>query len=302
MMDMVIDMLDTIAVIAAASRTEAELQVGEIHIRPAADLTLAVVGPVLHFPFDTAGFCPEIADVLLPLDSASAEQLSDPRPAEYEVVQQRHDGKQVHREGVEEHTKNKWHSGDDCQPFHLYRDEPKNQKLCIRIQGSKGKVHCQVDIMNRQLEADVGNEPHHSAVHNGQYDAAEIINSELPGPPGIFQGIADEIIQIQPEHQPNTGAFRDKNKGDEPPDLTMLKHPLRGEGQHIDEGTGGVHGIEQPHGQSADDDEHHEPGDAEPGMGQAKTVDLIHEFSQSKNPPQESFPPVAAERYVQSFP
>ena len=53
-MNMIIDMVDAVAVIALAAGAEAEFQIGVVRIGAAANLTLAGIRLGLHFVVDTA--------------------------------------------------------------------------------------------------------------------------------------------------------------------------------------------------------------------------------------------------------
>lgn len=106
-------------------------------------------------------------------------------------------------------------SAQQRKPFHFERDNKKQQYLKIGIKYRKRKKQRQVEIVACAVACEGGG-------YDGADHAKQIVYVEFKIPPGGFQRVPDQIIKIQRDQKHERAAgLRNKNKGDQPPNLPL---------------------------------------------------------------------------------
>ena len=195
-------------------------------------------------------------------------------PEEHKEIQKSHHRQQrtqeVQLDQVLDHNDGKDHAVQQGQPFDLHRDDEHDQKLGVRIEHGKGEEHGEVHIVGAG-DPDVlpGDKARDDAGEKRQNHAAEIVKGELGGAPLPLQGISDHVVEVQKDRQPENISGRvvpgHEEEGHQPPDLKVLDS-LPAEAQKADGLVPGEN-CQQINDDVADDDELHQIGDAEVGMG-----------------------------------
>ena len=142
-MNVVVDMFAAEAVVALTAGAVAELKLGMIHIRSAADGTLVVIELGLLLIADTGGFLAEVDCALAGLAGQQGLYIAG---AEDEEVQKRHNRHKVHGEGIANHCHDEKHRVNQREELHAHRDDEHEQHLHIRIHGRKGEEHGKEDV------------------------------------------------------------------------------------------------------------------------------------------------------------
>ena len=276
------------AVVARALGAIAELQVREVRVRAAADLTLVAVALLLgllplllHRGLELDG----LVGVLMADGKAELPQkVPDPVPEEHQIHQP--DGQQLgQREqrrphaGAEQVIQGQHHV-QRRQPLGLDRQDQIDADQCVGVQGGKGQEQDLVEI----AAADDGKRrPQHAdhAEHHHQHGAGQIEQGELGGAPVLLDGGADKVVEGQADEDPEQRAVGgQEHPGDQPPQLS-LQNELCVEIQHI---AGVVVGEQVQHKYHGHDPHQklHQVRNAEAGMLQAKAVHAVAEFSHSE--------------------
>ena len=175
------------------------------------------------------------------------------------------------------------------QPLHLHRQEEHEQHRGVREQHGKGEEHGQVHIGGARhgYEVVAGNDAGQYRTQHRQQHTAEVVEIELGGTPLPLQRGADPVIEVQADEQPEGGARAGiEDECHDAPDLAV-EQTVQVERQKIQRsGVGGrcQHGQDVHH-HVADDDDAHQIGDTEAGVGGAETLHPVIELFQGEFPP-----------------
>ena len=140
---MVIDMLNTEAVIALTAGAVTELQFRMVHICSAADRAFVGIELALLFIADSCRFLAEVYCALAGLPGHKSFQVAG---AEDEEVKQRHQRQQIYGEGIAQHGKQEKDRINNGKKLHLNGNDEHEQHLHIRIHRRKGEEHRKIDI------------------------------------------------------------------------------------------------------------------------------------------------------------
>ena len=291
-MHVVEDVILAEAVIPGALAAIAELEVGVVCIRPAADGALVVVRRLLCLLRPLLGL-PELHGLTGCLVLRPLAEVVDLRPDEHREVQQRHHRQHhvgpVMRADAPDDVKGEQRAVQIRQPLHLHREDEEQQHRGVREQEGEGKEHGQVHVARaRHRQVGVAGEQagQHRAQHRQQH-TAEVVEVELGGAPLALQGRADPVVEIQGDEQAQRrGVARHEHEGDDAPDLAVEQgvQVERQKAQRV-----GVVALgqqhEDVHRHVAGDDDAHQVGNAETGMRRAEPLHPIIQFFQGEDPP-----------------
>ena len=277
------------AAVPGALAAIAELQVGIVRVRAAADGALVVIAPLLLLLADGLFEVHRLgvmAIFLLPDKGVNSG------PDEHQEVQQRHHrqngaqpaaGQQGLDDADDEHR-----NIQPGQPLDLHRDEEEQQQPGVREQEGEGQEHGQVHILRAAHGiARAGDGGGHDGDDGRQQDAAPVIEVEAGGAPLALQGGADPVVEVQTDGQPEgTAAGGDEDEGDDAPYLA----PKDLAAVQIQESQGvgvGAHGQQHQnvHRHVADDDPAHQVRDAKAGVPGAEAVHRVIDLFQGEIPP-----------------
>ena len=132
--------------VSGTAGTITEFQIGEIHVRAAADLAFVTVSalgfPLLllaHSGLELNGLMRMLMADFLPLETECTGHII---PEEYQEVGKGDNGQQgtdkVQSQQCAQHIHRKQCHVDQSQPLHLKGDDEEQQHLCVRIQCRKG--------------------------------------------------------------------------------------------------------------------------------------------------------------------
>ena len=140
---MVIDVIQTVAVVAAALGAISELQMGMLRIGTPADCAFVAVQRlgclllIVLCPVGIGALCSAVSTVWL---HKVRQDIDDIASKENEVVEQGEDREEVQPYRIiDRHGKI-----EPCQIFHLQRDDEEQQHLIFRIQGGKRQQQTQI--------------------------------------------------------------------------------------------------------------------------------------------------------------
>ena len=283
------DVILTEAVIARALAAIAELQVGIIRIRAAADGALVVIALLLFLPLLLLCGPLELHRLGPVAIGGAVGHVVYLRPDEHGKVQQG-DHRQKRAAPVARHQAAHHIEGEQRrvhigQPLHLDGNDEKQQHLRIREQEREGEEHGQVHIVGaRHGVALAGDEAGDQHAHRRQQYAADVVEVELGGAPLALQRGADPVVEIQADQQPeDAAAGGHKHIGKDAPQLA-LQHSggiQRQKRQRV-----GVVGLREHHQNIHDDvaghDVEHQIGDAETGVPCAEALHRVIEFFQER--------------------
>ena len=292
-MHVVEDVVLTEAVVPDALAAVTELQIRVVGIRAAADGALVAIALLLGLLGLLLLGLTELDGLAGVLVFGALLQVVDLRPDEHGEVQQGHDGQHytgpvVGADGLDDVE------GEQCavqvrQPLHLHGEDEEQQHRGVREQEGKGEEHGQVHIAGARCGqvGVAGDETGQHHAKNRQQRAADVVQVELGRAPLALQRGADPVIEVETDQQgKGTGVGGHEHKGHQPPHLAV-EQCIEIEGQKA-QGVGVVVlGQQHEHidRNVADDDNAHEVGNAEPGMGGAEALHPVIEFFQGECPP-----------------
>lgn len=221
-MHMVIYMFLTEAVIALASGTIAELEIGILGIRFSADSAFVAVIFLCVFHFCGCDLVSEVNRGFIVSGSAAPGHIKESVAAEDEEVEHGDEGQEVGGEGAEDYADNKEGGVNKSEPLYFNRNNEKQKKLSIGEQQCESEEHGQVYIAGVK-EHILGSRQKtcHKAVNHCEDNAGKVIERELSRAPVTFKSRAYEIRKVQRENQsPQTVVSRDKYKCHQSPDFT----------------------------------------------------------------------------------
>ena len=254
-MGMIADMLLTVAMVALAAGTVAELSVRMGHIGLSADDAAVIVrcpdGSGGGFIGTGTGEGDDLR-LLRGMFLLLAEQTLEIGPPgnrdhiqhilaeEQEIVGKGNDGEQIRGEGIGNESVDDQNKIDQSEDPCLYRDHKEQQEMGVGIQCGIGKKQAQIQVVDIRLTA----EDHAVNVHH--HDAAEVKQIEFQRAPDIFHGtsqreVAHEIKKLH-DHIATVGQ---QGIGEQPPDFTpedsapveaenfVKKRILCGEGKQV---------------------------------------------------------------------
>mgnify|MGYP000400122277 CR=1 FL=1 len=288
--DVVEDVILTEAVVARALAAIAELEIGVVRVGAAADGALVVVALFLLLLLYRLLVLHGLGVVLR---LGAGGQIVYLRPDEHGEVQQRHH-RQHHARPVVLADGADDVKGEQCavqigQPLHFHRQEEHEKHRGVREQHGEGEEHGQVHIGGARHGDEIvaGDDAGQHRTQHRQQHAAEVVEIELGGAPLPLQRGADPVVEVQADEQPEGGAGAGvENERHDAPDLAV-EQAVQVKRQKVQRG--GVGGCRQ-HGQDvhrhvADDDDAHQIGDTEAGVGGAETLHPVIELFQGELPP-----------------
>jgi len=230
-MDVVVDVVDAVAVVAVALGAIAELQIRIVRVGAAADRAFVTVGPlsalglIIAGPVGSwAGRCR--AARARTIAAAEGKNVPDVAAEKQEVVEQRKD-----REEPGEIRDAAYHDGlDDLksgkaqiyprQILHLDRDDEEQQHLRLGRDGRDGEEEAEIQVGRTGLHA----EEQPGQVR--QKDTAEIVEVELKRTPVLLQDLAELVVAEQRnrgEQQIDAARIEQvgENIGEQPPHLSF---------------------------------------------------------------------------------
>ena len=262
----VIDMILTEAVIPRTLGAIAELKLGMVNIRAAADGALMRIEISLLLTLDALRLAAEIDGVAAGALRQSGEQVA---AAEDEEVYRGDDGQEIRREARGENAVDEKRRVDIRKVFYLDGDDVEKQHLHVREQHSDGEEHGEIDILRSEVEALPRDEIDGEAVYHGQDNAREKVDIELRRAPAALQRAADEIIKVKDEKGQYARAGRVEGEGHKPPYLPV-QNIRRIEGQIAEQRR--VHRADDPEHHICNGDVFDKVGDAEIGVLRAEAL------------------------------
>ena len=290
-MDVIINVVLAEAVVSRALGAVAELQIGEVRVRPPAHAALvpvALLGGLFLLLLDSGFELDGLVGAAVAVHLTPAPQsLGHVAPEEYQEVQ-KGDDRQQRADEIQPQQ-----GGDDVhgeqgrigqsQPLDLEGDEKEQQYLSVRIEGGKGQEHGHADVIGAVNGGGGGAEGivADDAGEDGQHHAGEVIEIELRRAPLPLQEISNKIGEIQREDEgERIEGIRHENKAHQTPQL-QVQHFTPVEAKEGEEGV-----VGQPQQQKDNDvarhDVAHQVRDAEIGMAERKAIHGVIEFFQSK--------------------
>lgn len=263
--DMAVDVVHAVAVIAVALGAVAEFHVGVVGVGNAAHGTFVQVA--LCFLGLLLGLF-EVDGLRRGFVSDPAEQGGKVPREEQEIVQDGNDGDQSYQEltadQIKEDGTGEKRRVDPGQPLDLDRDNEENQEPGLGVEGGEGEEHRQIDIIH-------GGKARHETQQGVEENAHKVEQGELDAAPLPFQGGADHPVEVQRNRQEKQIAVQgDKDEGDQPPDLTV-QDLGDAEEQKLRTVTLAEH-VQQIDNHGADDNVVHQMGDAQFRVLITKTV------------------------------
>lgn len=290
-MDVREKMLGAEAAIAGALGAITELQLRVADVGAAADAAFAVEALRLLRGLLLTLLCAHgIVEMggLLALTLFPLEEGAKLRPEKDGKIHQRDDRKNrsgdISRGKIGKNVKREKAGVDDRQNLHANGDDEKQQHPRFGIQHGKGKEHGKVDVIravkgNGQIAV---SQAHDRGAEHGQEHAADIIDRELRGAPLPFQHAADPVIEIAGDEQRKCAAdIRNKDKGNEPPYLTVHQTAEMKGKETVNTHACGRKAGQKINGNVADDDIQHQIGNAKIRMQNAKPVNGAVQLVQS---------------------
>lgn len=288
--DMIVDVVGAVAIVSVAPGT-----VTELHLRIGL-IGFAAYGALVQIVGFRLGFCiVEIDDLgsaagltigssilrlihfvfgpALPVRDLAANI----RGEEEQVIEDGNDGDQSEEKVAQEQVSQDRYGEERCvdpgQPLGFDRNDKEEQELQVGVKGGKGKEHGHIYIVH-------GSCANQETDQNVENDPEEIENGKFAGTPFSFQGVANEVIQVEGKGETDEvlSAEGDKNKCDDSPNLPV-QDCVRIEGEQAggDGVTTGAEHIQQVDEYGSDDDVPHQSGQTQPGMFVAEAVQpLLH--------------------------
>lgn len=154
--------------------------------------------------------------------------------------------------------------------LHLNGDDEEQQHLKIRVEHGKSKKQRQVDVVAGAVTCERSRQ-------DGPEHAAQVIDVELEIAPGIFQCVADEIVEIKRQHKAQrAGALGNEHKGEQPPHLAV-HHGGPVQRKTAEQQDVWVEQIGQIHHGLSRDDDQHQMGNADAAEFPFELIDPFHE-------------------------
>ena len=142
--------------------------------------------------------------------------------------------------------------------------------ILIRKKSGKREEHRKIDVLRSQTDSHAAKKIHYKTVQHGKDNAREEVNIKAGCTPLLFQRGADEIIEIKSNDRQEACAGRNKDKGNQPPDLPVKN--IIGVEHHVGQDAG-IDRIENPHGDIRDGEIPDQIRDTEIRVLQAEQID-----------------------------
>ena len=278
-------MIAAIAPIACAAAAIAEIEVGILRVRLAADAALVVVPlgrlrclggglTVLHRLRTMARGGAVYAVAHLGIDKHGEVEKRHHR---------QHHAAPVTGDKCRDDLKDEQRPVDPRQPLHLHRDDEEQQYPRLGEEAGEGEEQGEVHIGSAcDGVRSPRNEGGHHDADGGQENARDIVEGELGCAPLALEGRADPVVEVEgDQHEEEAAAGGDEHIGEDAPNFPLQHHAR----VHVEEGQGkGVVGggehLQDIDEDVADGDIEHQVRDAETGMAGAETLHPIVEFFQ----------------------
>ncbi len=273
-MDMIEDMFLAEAVITGTLAAIAELHMGIVGIRFAADAALVVIAfLLLLLLYGTL----ELHCLTGALIAAALGAIVDFGPDEDDEVQQSQNGDN-HTSQIAVKQRSQYLQRKECnvqkgQPLHPDRDDEEQQNLSIGEHGGESQEHGQVHVggAGHCQVILVCDETDNGHTNHRQKDTAEIVEVEAHRAPALFQCRTDPVIEVQRDEQTeDTAVTGDKDVSDDAPNFAM-EQSRQIESQKTDGGVVAEHHQKVDKDIACNDDAH-QVGNAKPRMAGAEAV------------------------------
>ena len=279
------NMVGAIAPIACAAAAIAEVQIGILGIRLAADAALVIVPlgglaglggglTVLHRLRTMACGGAVYAVAHLGIDKHGEVKKRHHR---------QHHAAPVTGDKCRDDLKDEQRSVQPRQPLHLHGNDEEQQHLRVREEAGEGEEQGEVHVGGAcNGVRNTRNEGGHHDADGGQENTRDIVEGKLGSAPLALEGRADPVVEIQRnQHEEEAAAGGDEHIGEDAPNFPLQHHAC----VHVEEGQGkGVIGggehLQDIDEDVADGDIEHQVGDAKTGMAGAETLHPIVEFFQ----------------------
>lgn len=248
----IVNMVHTIAVVAVAPGTVAELHVGIIDVSFATDRTLMAVdglrslflivpGPVGIWLLSILSKITEGLSASVPGSQEIRQNLQNIRTEENKIIQQSTDDKNFVGQRIDEKFVGNQHEVEPSHVFQFHGNDIHQQDPVFREHRGKGQQQAQVQVR------DIGVEPKEQCRQIREDDAGKIVEIKPEGTPLTLQRLSDKIVKIQGNGQEHhVGVGWEKNIRNQAPDLTMQNSTAVKRENSIEQ-LAGIHEVHEIH-------------------------------------------------------